>query len=152
TILAVIMLVLAGVFSFLYQACLEDFERLAGPDRAGAQISFGIVLFLRWVCLAVVLCICVSKGGLAWPPSRAGQYFLVFVVHILLGFVSLFSATLKTLPNSLSDGMISAMGWVPYLLPAFQAIFALTVLFPGALEPGSIAPVRHGALGLMGAV
>src|SRR5436190_1767494 len=148
---AVILMVLAGLFTLLYRAALVDTQRLAGPDRSGVQIVFGVVLFLRWLCLSGILWICVKRGGFAWPASREAQYFLVFVAHIALGIVSLFSGVSRLQPGDLSEAFVDALAWVPYVVPAAELSFALSVLFPDVLEPSSLLPWRLGSLGIAGA-
>ena len=58
----------------------------AGPDRA----MIGIVCFLaqtpRWICMAILLGLCVAKGAFVWPESRATQYLMVFALHLAIGF------------------------------------------------------------------
>lgn len=145
-------MVAAGLLSLLYHASMVDVERLAGPDRAGVQIVFGIVLFLRWVSLGGILCICVNKGGFGTSVPREGQYFLVLFAHAVLGVVSLMSGVTKTTSHDLSEGTFAALAWVPYILPAAEVLFALTVLFPDVLEAGSLQPARLGLMGIVGVV
>jgi hypothetical protein len=151
-ILAVLLLAGALLLTLGYHACFDGYRKLLGPDKAGAAIVFPLVLFLRWSCVGGVLWICIGKGGFGGPESRGLQYFLVFLVHGVLGVVSVVSGMVRLSSTDLSERTVGALSWVPFLLPAFQAVFLLTVLFPDAIDAGSLAPVRYGALGLMGGV
>jgi len=151
-IVAVLLMVGALLLTFGYHACFAGYKKLLGPDKAGAAITFPLILFLRWSCIAGVLWICIGKGGFGGPDSRGLQVFLVLLVHALFGVVSVLSGMLKISSSDLSERTVSAMSWVPFLLPAFQAVVVLTMLFPGAFEAGSLAPVRYGSMALMGAV
>ncbi|HZE98682.1 MAG TPA: hypothetical protein VE981_16765 [Planctomycetota bacterium] len=92
TLFAVLLLIAALLLTFVYQACVGDYQRLAGPDKVGAGILFAIVLPLRWICLAGVFGLCIAKGGFPWPASRVAQYLLVFMAHAVLGFISLMAS------------------------------------------------------------
>jgi hypothetical protein len=147
TTFAVVLMIVAVVLTFVSLGALDDSGRRSGTDRSGSRILFGFTLFLRWTCLAVVLGICAARGGFGWPASTTGQVALVLAVHTVLGLVSFMSAVLKDMPSpALSDRMVAVMGWVPILLPAFQAVAAVNILFPGTI-PNSL---RTAALILMG--
>lgn len=152
TLTAVVLMIVAGLLTLGYHASMADYHRLAGPDRAGVEIVFAILLLLRWTCLAGILVLCVKKGAFDGRMPREGQYFLAFLAHALLGVVSLLSGLARISRTSLSDGTVSALSWVPYLLPAAEIAFVVTVLWPDALEAGSLQPVRLGLLGMVGAI
>src|SRR5262245_3478481 len=124
-IVAVLLLVGALLLTFGYHACFAGYQKLLGPDRAGAAAVFPLVLFLRWSCLAGVFWICLQNGGFGGPDTRALQVFLVFLVHVVLGVVSVISGMLKISSTDLSERTVSAMSWAPFLIPAFQAVVVL---------------------------
>src|SRR5215467_823390 len=64
----------------------------SGPDRAMLGITCFFIQIPRWIILAGLLALCVSRGALSWPTERWAQYFLVLAAHFVLGVAAICAA------------------------------------------------------------
>src|SRR5262245_49755928 len=118
----------------------------AGPDRAGIGIGCFMLQTPRWICLAVVLGMCVANGAFAWPSDRTAQYVIVLVVHGLLGLGSI-ACGLAALAGSISvvpEWKIRVLTLVPFAIPATQILFAAWFLNPSLRSSLDATTVRTG--------
>src|SRR4029453_14865048 len=95
-----------------------------GPDRAMVGLGGVFIQTPRWICLAVVLGLCVARGAFTWPADRAAQYLIVFVVHALIGFGWL-AAGMGALGSTggVSQWMARVLALSTLVVPAIQIIF-----------------------------
>src|SRR5205823_1728614 len=103
-----------------------------GPDRAMIGLACFFTQIPRWLCLAIVLSMCVHHGALHWPTERAAQYGVVIVMHALLGLGSIacgLAAIGKRYPG-VPDWMMWVLMLVPLLVPSMQIVFAAWFLNP----------------------
>jgi hypothetical protein len=77
----------AGYFDLLtiWLAIFFFLPSPSGPDRAMMGWACILLQTPRWICMALVLGICVARGAFTWPESRAAQYAIVFLAHAALG-------------------------------------------------------------------
>ena len=128
----------------------------AGPDRAGMGIQCFLVQVPRWICLAVVLGMCVAEGAFTWPAERPAQYFVVLVTHALLGLGSILCAMvamdqISGLP--VPQWMIGVLTFAPLVIPSTQILFAVWFLNPSlrnALDASTARAFINYALGCFG--
>jgi hypothetical protein len=116
-----------------------------GPGRAGIGIQCVMLQTPRWICLAVVLGMCVAKGAFTWPPDRGAQYFIVFVVHALLGLGCIVCGVvamegLRGVP--VPEWMIRSLAFAALVIPATEILFAGWFLNPGLRNALDAARVR----------
>jgi hypothetical protein len=135
------------VLGILYSAPLP-----LGPDRAGSGVVCFMLQLPRWVCLAVVLMMCVAKGAFSWPSDRPAQYFLVLLVHTLLGLGCIWCGlyAMEGFTGIPVPGwMIRTLTCAPLVIPATQILFAAWFLNPAlrnALEASTVRMVTNYAL------
>jgi hypothetical protein len=123
------------------------------PDRAGLAVVLPILQTPRWICLAFLMSLCVARGAFVWPAGRAGQYFVVLAVHVLIGIVAVVGTAILMDQNSQSTKVPHWVGYlaqVPaFVIPLLQMIFAAWILNPalrGNLDPGTVRTVNHRAI------
>jgi len=98
----------------------------------------------RWICLALVLGLCVARGAFSWPPSRGVQFLILFIVHAALG-VGAICAGISGLcvtpgvPNWLSRTL--AVSTV--VVPSMQIAFATWYLNPGLHKGAGATALQH---------
>src|SRR5262245_1586245 len=138
TIAALALMALVVLLTVLLACLVVDTGKLSGAGRSGASMQLGLVLPLRWLCLAGLLAICVARGAFPWPSTATGQYVVVLAAHAVLGFASLMIAGME-----MEEGGIRILRWVPFVLPAAQVVLAISTLFP---ELPEAAGLRAGAL------
>jgi hypothetical protein len=132
-VLSVLVLLLSGLLLHL----MADTAKIPGGGRGGASMQLMYVLPLRWLCLAGLLAICVSRGAIPWPATPGGQYLVVFIAHALLGFISL------TLAGAELESGLPVLRWVPFLLPVAEIALAVSTLIP---EQETASALRVGSL------
>jgi hypothetical protein len=44
----------------------------AAPDRAGLSVALPLLQTPRWICLTVLMAMCVARGAFTWPSTRIG--------------------------------------------------------------------------------
>jgi hypothetical protein len=133
--LAALLTIWLGVFFFM--------PLPRGPDRA----MIGLVCFFaqapRWICMAILLGLCVANGAFTWPEGRAAQYFLVFIVHLAIGFGAI-CAGLGGLgvTSGLPDWLSRILALSTIMVPSIQIVFAAWFLNPGLHKGLVLPPVR----------
>jgi hypothetical protein len=128
------------------------------PDRAGIGLVCFMVQGPRWICIAVVLGMCVARGAFSWPSDRAVQYVVVFAVHALLGLGCLFCGLLSVerWPGAQEpEWMLRALSLAPLVIPAGQILFASWFLNPAlrsGLDASTVRLVTNYAVGFFGVI
>ena len=149
-IAADVLLVCAALMTILLGGALTAPLPL-GPDRAMIGLTCFFTQGPRWLCLAIVLSMCVTQGAFHWPRARAAQYVVVLVLHALLGLGSLacaLAAIGKHYPG-VPAGMMWVLMLVPLLVPSMQIVFAAWLLNPAlrsGLDEATVRTVTHYAL------
>jgi hypothetical protein len=114
-----------------------------GPDRA----MIGLVCFLaqtpRWICMAILLGLCVANGAFTWPENRAAQYVVVFIVHLAIGFGAI-CAGLGGLgvTSGMPDWLSRILALSTIMVPSVQIVFAAWFLNPGLHKGLDAAAMR----------
>jgi hypothetical protein len=101
-----------------------------GPDALIGLDSL-ILQTPRWICLAVVLGVCVARGAFAWPANQAAQYVVVFSVHLLIGLGALWvsMAGLRVV-GGVPTWMSRTAALSTIVVPAMQILFAAWFINP----------------------
>jgi hypothetical protein len=108
----------------------------------------GLVCFFaqtpRWICMAILLVLCVANGAFAWPESRAAQYSLVLIVHLAIGFGAI-CAGLGGLgvTSGVPDWLSRILALSTIMVPSVQIVFAAWFLNPGLHKGLDAAAMRH---------
>jgi hypothetical protein len=116
----------------------------AGPDRAMIGLGCFFLQTPRWVCMAILLGLCVAKGAFMWPESRAAQYFVVFVVHVAIG-VGAICAGLGGLgvTSGVPVWLTRILALSTVIVPTVQIIFAAWFLNFGLHKGLDTATMRY---------
>jgi hypothetical protein len=98
----------------------------------------------RWIVMAGLLGLCVSRGTFGWPTERWAQYFVVFAAHFVLGLATICAAIgglgcTSGIPTVLSR----ALAAFTVIIPAMQILFIGWFLHPGLYKNLDPAAVRH---------
>jgi hypothetical protein len=116
----------------------------SGPDRAMMGWACILLQTPRWICMALVLGICVARGAFAWPESGAAQYAIVFAVHAALG-VGAICASLGGLgmTSGIPDWLARLLQLGAVLVPSIEIAFAAWFLNPWLRKGLDGAALRH---------
>jgi len=117
-----------------------------GPDRAMMGWACILLQTPRWICMAMVLMICVARGAFTWPESHAAQYAIVFAVHAALG-VGAICASLGGLgmTSGIPDFLARVLQFGTVLVPSIEIAFAAWFLNPWLRKGLDSGAVRHAA-------
>jgi hypothetical protein len=142
--------------ALLFTAALGYFLSLptpGAPDRAGLAAMLPILQTPRWICLSVLMGLCVARGAFTWPANRSGQYFVVCAVHVLLGLVAMVCASIamdQKSPSSRAPYWIGYLVQLPtFVLPLLQMAFAAWFLNPALrdnLDQGTVRTFTNRAI------
>src|SRR5262245_4870290 len=148
-LLADLLIVVAAIFT----AVLGYFLALptpAAPDRAGLSVALPLLQTPRWICLTLLMGMCVARGAFTWPSTRAGQHFVVFTGQVLLGLASIVCTMLTMDRTAGSPHWIGKVAQLPpFILPLVQMAFAAWFLNPALrdkLDPGTVRTVTNRVL------
>jgi hypothetical protein len=113
-----------------------------GPDRAMIGLVCVFAQTPRWICMAILLGLCVANGAFAWPENRVAQYVIVFIVHVAIGFGAI-CAGLGGLgvTSGMPDWLSRILALSTIVVPTIQIVFAAWFLNPGlhkALDAGTM--------------
>jgi hypothetical protein len=126
-----------------------------GPDRAMLGFTCFFIQIPRWIFLAGLLALCVSRGAFTWPTERWAQYFVVFTAHFLLGVAAICAALGGLGVTSGVPGVLSrAMALSTVLIPAMQIAFIGWFLHPNwhrNLDPAAVRHIVNVSLAVFGA-
>lgn len=122
----------------------------AGPDRAMIGLGCFFIQTPRWICLAIVLGLCVARGAFSWPGDRAAQYLLIFTTHLLLGLGAICAGLAGLgMTAGVSTAMARILALATVLVPAIQIAFAAWFLNPSLhsnLDPEGLRRMTNIAL------
>jgi hypothetical protein len=137
-----VLLLLCFVATALLFPLAADIDRLAGPDRSGAEIQFLMIMTPRWIMMAVVLAGLVASGQFGWVhSSRPVQWVTILGAHAVAGAVSLLALMMRG-DNSVNP-LFARYGWLAFSV----AIPLCVMLYAGALRNPVILP--GGAQGVL---
>lgn len=115
-----------------------------GPDRAMIGLVCVFAKTPRWICMAILLGLCVANGAFAWPENRAAQYVIIFIVHLVIGFGAICAGLAGLgVTSGVPDWLSRILALSTIMVPSVQIVFAAWFLNPGLHEGLDAEAMRH---------
>lgn len=159
TTLCGLLLALATILTLPFAPGIGSVDALTGSDRAGAGFQLVAFTFPRWLALAFVLGVLLSRGDFRWVAHTRGvQVCVVLGLHLLLGILSVTLLSLAAKDGAPESGRLpfSLPLTVSFVLPLLVGAYCALRLFDLAGTLGSALPTRllagvaaAGALGVI---
>jgi len=115
-----------------------------GPDRSMIGLVCVFAQTPRWICMAILLGLCVANGAFAWPENRAAQYIVVFILHLAIGFGAICAGLAGLgVTSGLPDWLSRILALSTIMVPSVQIVFAAWFLNPGLHKGLDAAAIRY---------